>query len=214
MLSSADSSYVEDSDDGESSSYADSSSSGDTSDSESMSAPLSPLVQPELAAAQGLSPPASAPNPAEQPAEPSAEQPTTHGLDKGNGVGGNVETPLSPGRRSNVSAANAHGKGLQQGAANVQDIGLQQGVHYDAMPSEAATAGGEWETMKKKQKSNRHHKKTIAASVGAVAPTGVGADIAPVSGVAARAAGVGSSVTAGADSDVATGAEIWLRKDW
>ncbi|KAB5524672.1 hypothetical protein DKX38_022421 [Salix brachista] len=130
------------------------------------------------------------------------------GKDKGNCVGGNVETPLCPGQRSNVSAANAHGKGLQQGASNVQDIGLQQGVHYDAMPAEAATAGGEWETMKKKQKSNRHHKKTMAASVGAAAPTSVGADIAPVSGVAARAAGADSGVAAGADSSVATGAEI------
>ncbi|KAJ6309537.1 hypothetical protein OIU77_015108 [Salix suchowensis] len=52
MLSSADSSCAEDSDDGESSSYANCSSSGDTSDLESMSAPPSPLVQPELAAAQ------------------------------------------------------------------------------------------------------------------------------------------------------------------
>ncbi|KAJ6365133.1 hypothetical protein OIU76_029996 [Salix suchowensis] len=191
-------SQEKDSDDGESSSYAESStyvessSLGDTSDSESMSAPSSPLVQPELAAAQALvqrpSPLASAPNPAkqstEQPAEPSTEQPASHdpveidlqkklresvniclpngemierkimyetllkfcsyckvlghmvetcskyakscGKDKGNSVGGNVETPFSPAQRGNVSAANAYGKGLQQGAANVQDIGLQQ----------------------------------------------------------------------------------------
>ncbi|KAG5245790.1 hypothetical protein IMY05_005G0121200 [Salix suchowensis] len=141
---------------------------------------------PMMAPVQGLSPPASTHNPAEQPAthsteqpaEPSAEQPATHG-----------------------PAANVHGKELQQGAANAQGMGLQQGERLgDPMLAEAATAGGEWETMKRKQKSNRHHKKITAASVGAAAATGVGAKIAPASGVVA--------VVAGADSCVAAGAAI------
>ncbi|KAJ6352922.1 hypothetical protein OIU76_002024 [Salix suchowensis] len=99
------------------------------------------------------------------------------------------------------NAANVHGKELQQGAANAQGMGLQQGERLgDPMLAEAATAGGEWETMKRKQKSNRHHKKITAASVGAAAATGVGAKIAPASGVVA--------VVAGADSCVAAGAAI------
>ncbi|KAJ6670280.1 hypothetical protein OIU85_017836, partial [Salix viminalis] len=56
----------------------------------------------------------------------------------------------------------------------------------------------------------------MAASVGATAATGMGADFTPVSGMAAKAAGVDfhvaagadSGVAAGADSGVATGAEI------
>ncbi|KAJ6751935.1 hypothetical protein OIU85_002360 [Salix viminalis] len=150
-----------------------------------------------------------------QTAEPSIEHPNCK--QAANGVGGNVETPFSPSQRSNVSAVNAHGKGLQQGAANVQDIGLQQGIHNDAMPAEDATVGGEWETMKKKQKNSQHHKKTMASSVGAAGATvsaasgvaGMGANIAPVSGATVRAAsgvvGMGSdfALVSGAAASVA-----------
>ncbi|KAJ6309536.1 hypothetical protein OIU77_015107 [Salix suchowensis] len=169
MLSSADSSCAEESDDGESSSYASSSSSGDTSDLEPMSAPHSPLVQPGLAAVQtpeqGLSPPASAPNPAEGIDAPPPPAPKDGGAHF-SGIGAAIAA------KNGGSVANKESiAGL---ASRVDSAALGSVQPADPMFAEVDAAAGGWEQVRKKHRSNKHsHKKQplVATANASAGPT-------------------------------------------
>ncbi|KAJ6715603.1 hypothetical protein OIU85_027044 [Salix viminalis] len=147
ILSSADSSCAEESDDGESSSYAGSSSSGDTSDLEPMSAPHSPLVQLGLVAVQ---------NPEQGPIPP---QPFGAAIAAKNG-----------GSVANKESVAGHASRVDSAApGSIQPD--------DPMFAEIDAAAGGWEQVRKKHRSNKYsRKKSLVAAADASAGQTVLAD--------------------------------------